>query len=528
MLSGNQAVTDPLMDSKAQLRVGAIIAVAIAFIAMALFAVLLAAFTLAPNAPAEPDSRFAAEVEPSPSPSPSPIPTPAPTPTPIDPAELLAEVWQEIERLQATPEVVVVTATPTATPRPTPAPTPSPEPTPPPTPRPTPTPIPGPADVCPEDWNRYDNALLYWIQSQEFDTPWTAEQFCNLLDVLDWNVSGAGAARDALFPDGVVEPTPTPTATAIPREVVVYETCDDALAALIPSDQNADGTQVGFLPDLVPNEPDGDGDGIVCDMDIDSSPRPPVVGPGPEPTTYASCQAAEDAGERRERSSVDNGSGFPQELVPSETDFDGDGLVCKTYPPEPTATPTATSVPLPPETLEPPDWDGRILGWSRSVTDVPLCSQWLTGHIGEPGDSRWHHCWGIIHTDVNTRGGQWKHGTGVGDEPVHTVQLGCVQEVTGHNMNMEPYNDGSGNIDHHDWRVYLGQFFNSEGRSIVNPVTPPTRQEIIDGYANQLDSTTHVNSNRTGQYRCLARLKWWYPSGRTGQKENPFTATIRE
>ncbi len=44
---------------------------------------------------------------------------------------------------------------------------------------------------------------------------------------------------------------------------------------------------------------------------------------------YASCDAAQDAGEERQLGSNGSGRGFPAELVPSARDGDGDGVVCE-------------------------------------------------------------------------------------------------------------------------------------------------------------------------------------------------------
>ena len=63
------------------------------------------------------------------------------------------------------------------------------------------------------------------------------------------------------------------------------------------------------------------------------SPTPdPTQDPRPTPTgdaTYDSCDEAEEAGEQRVRGSSGSGRGFPQEIVPSAGDGDGDGIVCE-------------------------------------------------------------------------------------------------------------------------------------------------------------------------------------------------------
>lgn len=69
--------------------------------------------------------------------------------------------------------------------------------------------------------------------------------------------------------------------------------------------------------------------------------------PAPGPV-YASCAAAEGAGEIRQRGSVGTGLGFPAERVPSAPNGDGDNMVCEIEPtPTPTPRPTPTSRPTP-------------------------------------------------------------------------------------------------------------------------------------------------------------------------------------
>ena len=76
------------------------------------------------------------------------------------------------------------------------------------------------------------------------------------------------------------------------------------------------------------------------------------VTPEPDPV-YASCAAAEAAGEIRQRGSVGTGLGFPAERVPSAPNGDVDNMVCEIEPtptpiptptPQPTPTPAAVSV----------------------------------------------------------------------------------------------------------------------------------------------------------------------------------------
>ena len=53
---------------------------------------------------------------------------------------------------------------------------------------------------------------------------------------------------------------------------------------------------------------------------------PPTAAPA---TVYSSCDAAQAAGEARVQGSQGSGRGFPQWMVPSARDGDGDGVVCE-------------------------------------------------------------------------------------------------------------------------------------------------------------------------------------------------------
>ena len=56
----------------------------------------------------------------------------------------------------------------------------------------------------------------------------------------------------------------------------------------------------------------------------------PTVPPTPAPASvYSSCDAAQAAGESRIQGGRGAGMGFPQEMVPSAGDGDGDGVVCE-------------------------------------------------------------------------------------------------------------------------------------------------------------------------------------------------------
>ena len=58
-------------------------------------------------------------------------------------------------------------------------------------------------------------------------------------------------------------------------------------------------------------------------------PAQPSASPTPQTRTYANCDAAQAAGERRIQGSKGGGRGFPRWMVPSARDGDGDGVVCE-------------------------------------------------------------------------------------------------------------------------------------------------------------------------------------------------------
>ena len=59
----------------------------------------------------------------------------------------------------------------------------------------------------------------------------------------------------------------------------------------------------------------------------------PTLVPESEPeensSVYRSCEEAVEAGELRVQGSVGGGRGFPEGMVPSARDGDGDGVVCE-------------------------------------------------------------------------------------------------------------------------------------------------------------------------------------------------------
>ncbi len=138
--------------------------------------------------------------------------------------------------------------------------------------------------------------------------------------------------------DGVVceqaptsESTTTATPTAIPSEGATYASCEEAEASGERRVQGTSGPGRGFPKPMVPTARDGDGDGVVCERSPPAEPRTtatPTATPA-EVDTYASCDEPDAAGETRVQGTSGPGRGFPEPLVPSARDGDGDGVVCE-------------------------------------------------------------------------------------------------------------------------------------------------------------------------------------------------------
>ena len=143
------------------------------------------------------------------------------------------------------------------------------------------------------------------------------------------------SARDG-DDDGVVceqspagQPTSIPITTTTPSDRTTYASCQEAEAAGEARIQGSNGPGRGFPKSMVPNSRDGDGDGVVCEQ---SRPAEPATNATPTPSeavTYASCEDADTAGERRVQGTRGPGRGFPKPMVPGARDGDGDGVVCE-------------------------------------------------------------------------------------------------------------------------------------------------------------------------------------------------------
>ena len=134
--------------------------------------------------------------------------------------------------------------------------------------------------------------------------------------------------------DGVVceqSPAWQPTSTSIPSDGTTFASCQEAEAAGESRVQGSNGPGRGFPKSMVPSARDGDGDGVVCEQAPTSestTTATPTAIPS-EGATYASCEEADAAGERRVQGTSGPGRGFPKPMVPGARDGDGDGVVCE-------------------------------------------------------------------------------------------------------------------------------------------------------------------------------------------------------
>ena len=164
-------------------------------------------------------------------------------------------------------------------------------------------------------------------------------------------VEAESFAAAPMTPAASPEPTLAPTLMPSPE---IYTSCHEAEQAGEPRVQGSSGGGIGFPQPMVPSARDGDDDGVVCEQTTAAQPTS-TAKPTPAPSsgaTYASCEAAEAAGEIRVQGSKGAGVGFPKLMVPSVRDGDGDGVVCEESPssesadtPAPASTPTPTVSP---------------------------------------------------------------------------------------------------------------------------------------------------------------------------------------
>ena len=166
-----------------------------------------------------------------------------------------------------------------------------------------------------------------------------------LLAAVGAEVIDATPMTPTASPEPTMAPTPMPS-----REI--YTSCDEAAQSGEPRVQGGAGTGMGFPQPMVPSARDGDDDGVVCEQTTAAQPTS-TAKPTPAPSsgaTYASCEAAEAAGEIRVQGSKGAGVGFSKSMVPSVRDGDGDGVVCEespssNTPANPASTPTPTASP---------------------------------------------------------------------------------------------------------------------------------------------------------------------------------------
>ena len=162
-------------------------------------------------------------------------------------------------------------------------------------------------------------------------------------------VEAESFAAAPMTPAASPEPTLAPTLMPSPE---IYTSCHQAEQAGEPRVQGRSGGGIGFPQPMVPSARDGDDDGVVCEQTTAAQPTS-TAKPTPAPSsgaTYASCEAAEAAGEIRVQGSRGSGVGFSKSMVPSVRDGDGDGVVCEespssNTPANPASTPTPTASP---------------------------------------------------------------------------------------------------------------------------------------------------------------------------------------
>ncbi len=212
----------------------------------------------------------------------------------------------------------------------------------------------------PEDWQ--PPASSYWCQyaidwitiKNSWGLTATEAEFAALAEMLD--TCEPRRILEALEPGA----RPAATATTVALSDGAYATCDEAEAAGEQRVQGNEGSGWGFPQSTVPSARDGDSDGIVCEVTVRSAtptaravaipttatPRPANAAPSVEADgAYASCDAAEAAGELRVQGSQGSGRGFPQSMVPSARDGDDDGIVCEVTLRSPTPTPGPVATP---------------------------------------------------------------------------------------------------------------------------------------------------------------------------------------
>ncbi|MCY4625051.1 MAG: excalibur calcium-binding domain-containing protein [Chloroflexi bacterium] len=205
----------------------------------------------------------------------------------------------------------------------------------------------------PEEWRPPDEA--YWC---EYASSWAGVK-------QTWGLTATHAETIALQDmlktcDGVVEFEAAGEALvaqpAAPQPIRAYASCDEAAAAGEPRVKGGVGEGWGFPASLLPNNRDGDGDGVVCEVVLAASAQPTAM-PLPTATStfvpsatpapvrvYTTCDQAAAAGEERVQGYIGPGVGFSAASVPSARDGDGDGIVCEVDAP---ATATPQSAPAP-------------------------------------------------------------------------------------------------------------------------------------------------------------------------------------
>ena len=99
--------------------------------------------------------------------------------------------------------------------------------------------------------------------------------------------------------------------------VEMLDTCADPIGLEVKKAEGTSGTDETMQPEAE-------------DATATATPTPmPELESQEDISVYGSCEEAIEAGESRVQGSSGGGRGFPQAMVPSAGDGDGDGVVCE-------------------------------------------------------------------------------------------------------------------------------------------------------------------------------------------------------
>ena len=135
----------------------------------------------------------------------------------------------------------------------------------------------------PEDWRPPDES--YWCQ---YATDWTEVK-------MEWGL--------------------TMTQWEAEATIEMLDTCPDPIGVEVQRAEGTSGTDMTMQPEAA---------------DATATPTlMPELEPQENISVYESCEEAVEAGESRVQGTSGEGRGFPQAMVPSARDGDGDGVVCE-------------------------------------------------------------------------------------------------------------------------------------------------------------------------------------------------------